>query len=269
MANQLLTLTQIQDAIWTATVSASGLAPQYVRHAYPTDGQPAWKTSQNVIIINITPYDDPINKQRDISYSGLDDYNANETVSYIDVFQTQWTFYGPQGYDIADQVRSGILLESIRDTLSLSYIYPVAGISAPTRLPYNFAGQWWEQSDLRALFNTGVIRQTSVAYLQSATVNVTSSGGPSELVTVVVPPYIPAYDFTDDRNSQYAPLLFGFSFSTEDIEYTPSLDFSNPFNSGYIGLIMSVPVNPPAPVVPPSLNFQLILNSQYIPVVLV
>jgi hypothetical protein len=177
---QYLTFTQLQDLFYGVTLTMTGLDEKYVRHAYQTNGQPAWEQGQNLAYINITTVDSNYDKQRHTLYSAIDGDNANQEVLYTRVIAVDWTFYGLEGFDLADQVRDGILRESNREVLAKDGVYPIPGIDAPVRLPYEFNSQYWERTDLRVLFNVATVRDETVPYIKQVNVLLEQADTPTQ-----------------------------------------------------------------------------------------
>lgn len=176
----VLSLVNLQEVFYQATLTASGLAEQFVRHTYAPDSQPGWEQAENLIFLNVSPQDDPYDKLRDIAYAEGDITTTEERVFYTRVIAVDWTLYGPLSYDLADLIRHGILIPPIREILAKKEIYPLTSIDAPRRGPYEFNMQWWERTDLRALFNVGTRRTATVPLLAGATVEIeTGTLGPS------------------------------------------------------------------------------------------
>ena len=180
MADIILTLAQIENLFQSVTMQMLGLPTtdihgnpinqDKVRIAWPATGAPAWKITDDIIFIRVTPNNDPIIQQRDIVYTQYDTNNSNRTASYARNHTIQWTCYGPNSFDNADKIRNGIFLityKEIFDTNNLSLI-PI--VSAPIRAPELFNGQWWDRSDIQASFNEAVTRTGTVPYIQEVIV---------------------------------------------------------------------------------------------------
>ena len=176
-----LTFVQLQDLFYNITVGITGFPAYNVRQAYQGQGQPAWEVTDNVVFLNLTWQESTYNKQRDITYlnslgSGT---TSIQTVTYNDVLQVEWAIYGPLSFNNSDLIRSGILSESVINTLRANSIAPLTAITAPTRAPYLFDGQWWEKSDLTASFNVLVSRAATVNVFAQANLSVTDTQGQS------------------------------------------------------------------------------------------
>lgn len=179
-----LTLDQLITIFGDATVAMSGFNESFVRRTFEPNSQPAHEMSQSVIYFNVSPVDNPYDKQRDITYTEGNPTYAEETIRYTRVMQVDWSIYAPNAYDIADIIRVAILTDRIRDMLAPHAIYPITDIRAPQRVPYPFNAQWWERVDLSVLFNVYTTRSGQVPLLESAEVTVTESGGLSQTIII-------------------------------------------------------------------------------------
>ena len=174
MANQALSLSEIQDIFWDCTIKILGLDPnkkenqKRIRKGYPTEGAPAWKHTDNVGFIIVSPANDPYAQQVERSYSQTGETTADNISSYTRVHQVQWTFYGPSSFDDADRVRAGLF----RSPLLFSPMHLVTDVPAPVRLPELFGGQWWERTSFTARFNEKVVRSSTVHYIEAAEIKV-------------------------------------------------------------------------------------------------
>lgn len=180
----VLTLRQIEDLLRTMTLNITGLDGDKVRFAYPAKGQPAWDIDKNYIVITLAPVSNPYDKLRDIKFKEFDDDNAEQEVFYTRVFSCLWTHYGPDAYDLADELRSGLLLEENRRTLAVNDIFPLTQVPTPVRIPYDYNAQWWERVDLQAYYNVGTLRTSEMPYLKSADISIYTEDGLARLIEV-------------------------------------------------------------------------------------
>lgn len=173
MADTALTLAQTEDIFRGFTLNMLRLNPtdpngSRVRITYPPTGSPAWKRNDDVAFIAVTHADDAITQQVDISYSSSTTNTMIQSASYTRVIQVTWTFYGPNSYNDADIVRSGLY----RSPLLYSPLALVTNVPAAFRLPELFNGQWWERVTFSAKFNELVVRASDVNLINSADVQI-------------------------------------------------------------------------------------------------
>ncbi len=149
-----------------------------VKVSYQTTGQPAWKITDDIVSFFCREVDNPYNRQRDIEIKSWDETKVAEEVSYQRTWQVSWTLYGPNSFDNARKIKSGLFLQEHHDTLAVSNVYLVTDSpSTPLRVPELFQGQWWERVDFSALFNEGVIESTEEQYVISSEVIVYKEDG--------------------------------------------------------------------------------------------
>lgn len=184
----VLTLVQLQDLFWGVTVTMTGLDGKFVRHAYQPNSQPFSEINQDCVYLFIAPVDDAYDEQRDITFlpnaADQTGQTAEQSIFYTRVIEAQWTFYGANGFDLADTVRNGILTESIRATMAASEVRPLTNVPAPTHLPESINNQWWERTDLKARFNVGTLRTATVPYLVAAQIDIYDEHGLERVIQV-------------------------------------------------------------------------------------
>ena len=174
MADKALQLKEIEDIFWMCTMKNLNLDPEKaenqkrIRIGYPTEGAPAWQRTDNVGFILVTPVDDPISQQVEISYVQASETTADHISSYTRVIQVSWTFYGPSSFDDADKVRAGLY----RSPLLFSPLHLIPAVPSPYRLPELFGGQWWERTTFLARFNEHVVRSSTVNYIDTVGIEV-------------------------------------------------------------------------------------------------
>jgi hypothetical protein len=177
MADQLLTLTQLEDFFADITYKILGLDPTLkenkgkVRLAWPQGGAPSWKVNEDIVFLRITPIDDKQARQLNIIYNTDDedkDYLKKQT-GYTRVHKVNWTLYGPNSYDNADLIRYAILEPNLyKEDFKSKNLFIVTDVPMPTRLPELYNNLWWERTDFSATYNEAVIRETKTPYIKSA-----------------------------------------------------------------------------------------------------
>jgi hypothetical protein len=186
VAGVYLTIKQIEALFWRQTMTALGYDPsQYedpdnppasmpVRIAWPTTGSPAWKITEDVVFLLIAPVDQPINRQRHVTYKDKDTETATQTMERTRVIGVNWVLYGPNSFYNADRIRESLFGAEL---LSKSNIYLVPDIAEPRRAPELFEGRWWERVDLLANFNEYIKTETDVKYIESADITINRENG--------------------------------------------------------------------------------------------
>jgi len=181
----MLKLTELENAVWCATVHMLGLDPDNpatqdrVRISWPTYNEsgsaPGWSREEDVCFFRAAPKDDPISRQRDTGYRPADGVSAIFSTSYIRVHEVAWIFYGPNSCDDAETVRLMLLHPDVRYMLARSGLYPVPNFAAPKRAPELIEGAWWERADFTAAFHEAVRVESEVGLIESVPVHVPGS----------------------------------------------------------------------------------------------
>ena len=171
------TLVELENLFQEVVVQITSLLPQNVRIGWQPESQPGFNLEQNVISIMLTIEPDPWNIQRDVIYEYVNDLVISEEVTYYRVLNVRFEIYGPNAFDISDQLRSGILSNSSLMALMALNVAPLTDIPAPIRIPYLFNGRWWDRADLTAIFNNRVTRTTEVDPLSGATIQIIDRNG--------------------------------------------------------------------------------------------
>jgi hypothetical protein len=184
MSDIVLTKSEIEDIFQAltmrilnipSTLNGRPINQDKVRISWPSAGAPAFKITDDVTFIQITPVNDPIVQQHDVEYSSKDSSTAYRKAAYTRVHQVRWTLYGPNSFDNADLLRHGLFLFDYFEYLAAQNIYLITYVQSPVRAPELFNGQWWERTDLYANFNEGVQRVSEVPYITSTNVQIKES----------------------------------------------------------------------------------------------
>lgn len=172
MADTVLTLTQLENLFQSLTMTVLGLTDQsLVRVGWPGDGAPVWELSSDVCFLLLRYNDDPITRMMETQYTQSDPNNANANLAYTDVIRVEWNLYGPNSFDHVDLIRANLFMNSTTTTLAASNVALVTDVPMPIRVPELRNGQWVNRATFYANFNELVIRQTTVPYIQTATLN--------------------------------------------------------------------------------------------------
>jgi len=161
------------------------LAGSKVRIGWQVAGQPyAQDPSVDVCVLRAVEEDNLYDKLRDRQLIVNDDEIDISEEQYTRVWHIFWVLYGPNSFDHARMIRSGILNDSIHDNLATSNIYAVPEISAPIRVPEVSNGKWWERVDLECLFYENVLEDTVVNTVLSSEVILDTPAGVAADFTV-------------------------------------------------------------------------------------
>jgi hypothetical protein len=162
-------------------------AYSYVRVEWSTKGQPGWEVEQDVVFLQCITVDDPYNKVRENTRT-LDEGGESftQTTSYTRVWQVTWNIYGPNSFETARAIRSGLFNEDnaagtiLPDAdgdpvlpfgqLALNNVYFLPDVAEPVRCPEQENGQWWERVDFSAKFNELVQEISTVQTVESVEV---------------------------------------------------------------------------------------------------
>lgn len=181
MANIFLKRTDLEDLFWNVTEKLIGLDPtlpanaKKVRIAWPTDGAPGWKITEDVAFIRIGDADAPINIPRDTTSTPTSDVATTLASTYTRVLTVHWSIYGPNSYDNAFLIRNNLYNQDIHDQLAQKNIYIVTEIDAPVRSPELFSSQWWEHTNMQATFNEFIKVENSANLITSASITYKNS----------------------------------------------------------------------------------------------
>jgi hypothetical protein len=158
---QLLGLDITQEATWNS-----------VRIAWQQQGQPAWGIKDDVVVVRAVQEDNPYDKQRDRGNAANNTETVQEIDTYIRVWRVFWTFYGPNSFDHARIIESGLFLDFQYPDIINVNLNLVTDITAPRRVPELFAKQWWERVDFSALFNELVTENRIVSTVASVNLEI-------------------------------------------------------------------------------------------------
>lgn len=142
-----------------------------VRLEWPTQGQPAWDINEDICFLRATEEDGEYNKIRDRKLSYQDSISLESTDTYTRIWRVSWSFYGPNSFDNARQVKSALMsLDFVSDQLADMSLYLDTQLTATTRNPEKFGSQWWERTDLSVRMNELVTESLTVSTIASAEV---------------------------------------------------------------------------------------------------
>lgn len=158
-----------------------------VRLNYPTadhetgqkSGQP-FDARQDICYYTVLPADGASNRQLDTRYEDIDGNQAKQIHSYTRVIGLSLTFYGPNAYDNAFQVRMELLATSRDNLLARNGLHIIPDIAEPLLNWELYQNHWLERVDLQVQFYNRVTDEDrhTVGYIKSVPVIVV--GGAEE-----------------------------------------------------------------------------------------
>lgn len=157
---------QAMQTLWQDLVlQCLGIAPSgptdsvaysAVRINWPTQGQPAWKITQDVAFVRAVEVPDAYNAAHEVQLNGQMGTTYPEQTIYTRVWEVGFTFYGPNSFDRARQVKACLYQSFTHDALASAKLYLDTVIGTPRRTPEFFDAQWWERVSFNARLNEQV-----------------------------------------------------------------------------------------------------------------
>lgn len=147
---------QLQDLFWEVTNNIIGEylknPNKNIRFKYPVNGQVDWKIDENIVFINLSEKDDDYAKQIDSRYI-TEDGTVKRYMARTRVWNVNYTVYGPDAYDIVNQIKDGVFTQSIHDLMSRNSVFLIPNLPSLIQANEMFAGKWWQRWDLTLNFN--------------------------------------------------------------------------------------------------------------------
>lgn len=155
-----------------------------VRIGWELDGPPAFKITDNVIFITATPFDDPINRQQDVSAEESSP-DLEVTSSSTRVMTLNVIAYGSSASLNLQTIKLAMANnESVRRELATNGIYFIPNTVEQRRLPESFQGRWWERADMQLRFNELLSDTQQQNQVDSVEVTIDKENGLSTEFTV-------------------------------------------------------------------------------------
>ncbi len=165
MINLFETTEQIEDFFWQLTMRILGYKPDEfndennppafmpVRLSWPVTGAPAWKISENVVFIRLTPHeDDDYARQLDSSYEP-EHGTVIKKATRTRIWEAQFIAYGPNAQTSVNKIKDGVFRQDMKRLLSANSVFLIPDLPPCRRVPELFGGQWWNRWDLSLTFN--------------------------------------------------------------------------------------------------------------------
>lgn len=161
----------VDPAVANAAQEAAATA---IRIAWPTQGAPPWKITDDKAFLKLTFEDNDYTKQREYSYQRKTNLLATQVMEMTNCLRVAWTFYGPNSSANAFRVFSMLGNPALTLSLEQNKVFLIPDIKSPVRAPELFSGQYWERSDVYATFNVHIRLLQDVPYLLEAEISASS-----------------------------------------------------------------------------------------------
>jgi hypothetical protein len=186
----------VESAIQSVTITLLGLGvpksptdPLYsqVRIGWQPEGQPFDDKTADVVYIRAIEDDDEYNQLRDLANDVLDVETIQQHFVYTRVWKIFWCFYGPNSFDRARQLHSGLLTQAGHDLMAGTYLYQITDESCPRRIPELIQKQWFERVDFEVRFNELVNETPPVPAISSVEIIVETASKIVADIDITIP----------------------------------------------------------------------------------
>lgn len=143
--------------------------PPPVRRAWPTDGGPDWKLTDNVVFMQCTEAAEDIMQPIDERWQSEGRDFLRESAS-TRTMQLRLNAYGPACYESLLKLRFELLLG--RPKLKKQKIYIIPGKDSIQYAPELFQGRWWKRADLTLYFNVLISVESIVKAIEEVNVTI-------------------------------------------------------------------------------------------------
>lgn len=155
----------IDNANPTIAKAAQEAAATAIRIAWPTQGAPPWKITDDKAFLRLTFENDEYTKQREYTYRRKSNLLASQVMDMTNCVRVAWTFYGPNSWANAFKVFSMLGNPMLTLSLEQNRVFLIPDMPSPVRSPELFSGQFWERSDVYGRFNVHIRLLQDVPYL--------------------------------------------------------------------------------------------------------
>lgn len=147
---------QVQALFWDITNDIVGKAlknpHKFIRFKYPQNGSPDWKITDDIIFINLDEQNDDYAKQVDSTFK-TEGGTVKRYMARTRVWRVLFSVYGPNSYEIANNIKDGMFTQKIHDALSKHAVFLIPNLPLCVQVNELFAGRWWDRWDLSLNFN--------------------------------------------------------------------------------------------------------------------
>lgn len=165
----------LKDLFWQMAANIlSGIIEnpdKYIRRAFPTEGAPDWKITDNIVFLNLDLRNDEYAKQWDSTYTTEDD-TVIKTSTRTRVWDLSVKCYGPRAFDMATAMFDGVFSEATKNLLDPNGVFLVPNMDRCVQANELFAGQWWERWDVVLTFNEKYSVTQDVGHLEEVPISI-------------------------------------------------------------------------------------------------
>lgn len=155
-----------------------------VRISWQTEGQPAQGITDDILYLRCVETGSDYERMRNLLAAQNDSVSVSFNFSYTRTWTVFCVFYGPNSFDHARLVRSGIFIDYFWNLFAAKSLYACPATSNPVRVPELFEGQWWERTDFQIRFNEQVNETIIVPTAASAEILTYTEDGEFSDVTI-------------------------------------------------------------------------------------
>lgn len=183
LTSTALTPQQAQTIYQSITCTLLGIADTdpaantAVRKSWQTEGAPAWAITDDICFVRCVTEKGWYSLVRDQGITQNQDGSVTIVREYTRIWRIFWNVWGPNGFDHARAIRSGLLLEVSSEPLSKSNLYLVTDIDEPMYAPEVDDGRWWERTSLEANFNEQITETITNPSVESVEINLNTDAG--------------------------------------------------------------------------------------------
>lgn len=184
----MMTRIEFEQELVTIIQGITGLADGFVRVGYQLQGQPTFKTTENVILVAVTLFDSDYDKPIEKSYKeDVENDVLIESRKMTVGYQARLTIYGSSSVDNALKIKAMVQDNSIMKNLRANEIFLISSTPSPQRVPILLNQQWYEQVTLDLRFYAKVVYNKERNYIESVEVTIVTDTG-EELEVAIVDP---------------------------------------------------------------------------------
>lgn len=186
MTSSALTAQQMSGLWQTLVLQCLGITPSgpsdpiaygAVRITWGPTEQPAFLESEDIAFIRAVEIADSYNFSHERQPITTTGNNYMQIVKYTRTWEIGLTFYGPNAFDRARQVKSCLYETFALQTLGAQNIYPIPTLGTPRRIRELFASTWFPRTDFAIKVNEFVTETLTKQAQTSTEIIIQSASG--------------------------------------------------------------------------------------------